>query len=499
MSNRVIDRRRRKNQHKPIIEDVIINKPGYYLEIEENPKFVEIILEKYYNNTIDDINDFDAVFAYMLKSENIDRLKYGKHGYLINTIKPYPIPKCNGAFFQLMETTKNIGTNGVRGLTYAQIRICSIKLPMRVLKLFINACKKEYIADKNNKLGGEIYYFDHETHVGSPSSNNGIMDKYITFSKMHFHTNKTFDNVFFTDKEVLKNRVHHFLNNRDWYNKRGIPYTLGFMFHGGPGTGKTSTIKAIANASQRHVFNVKLGDVKTNTQLRNLFQSEYVQVLDPVSGKKEKYIIPIMKRLYVIEDIDSMADIVRKRSDKKQNSGVSTRGGNVASSKLLNSLKRQLFEAQNDYNNPERKIKLEADIKEVEEELERQATDAITLSSLLDVLDGTYEIPDRMFCITTNDPDTLDPAFIRPGRVDMIVKFSNATHEIMVGMFSNFYEQKFTIDMFEGICEKMISPATVNQIMFKHFYHPGNAIKELESLATSIQENGGPNTDYIRQ
>jgi SpoVK/Ycf46/Vps4 family AAA+-type ATPase len=229
-----------------------------------------------------------------------------------------------------------------------------------------------------------------------------------------------------------------------------------------------------------------------------MFQSEYVQVLDPLSGKKEKYIIPIMKRLYVIEDIDSMADIVRKRSDKKQGSGVSVRGGNVASSKVLNALKRQLFEAQTDYNNPEKKVGLEQQIKEVEEELERQATDAITLSSLLDVLDGTYEIPDRMFCITTNDPDTLDPAFIRPGRVDMIVKFTNATHSIMLGMFSNFYESEFKISMFEGICEGMVSPASVNQILFKHFYNPDNAIKELEVLSNSVRESGGPSTDYIR-
>ena len=494
--SRVIDRRRRKQKNNPIIEDVVLHKPSYWISMEDDAKFMEIVLEKYYNNTADEINDFDAVFAYMLKSENIDRLKYGKYGYLINTTKPFPIPKFSGLYFQLMTTTKGVTNTGVQTVSYAMIRVCSKTLPMKGLKLFINACKKEYIADTNNKLGGEIYYFDHETHMQNPSS--GTIEKYITFSKMAFHTNKTFNNVFFTKKEVLKNRVNHFLNNRDWYNKRGIPYTLGFMFHGGPGTGKTSTIKAIANASQRHVFNVKLGDVKTNTQLRNLFQSEYVQVLDPVSGKKEKYIIPIMKRLYVIEDIDSMADIVRKRSDKKQNSDVSVRGGNVASSKVLNSLKRQLFESQSDYKNPERKVELEQQIKEVEEELERHATDAITLSSLLDVLDGTYEIPDRMFCITTNDPETLDPAFIRPGRVDMIVQFTNATHDIILGMFSNFYEQKFDIEMFEGVCEKMISPAMVNQILFKHFYSPTNAITELETWSNKIKDSGGPSTDYIR-
>ena len=112
------------------------------------------VVEKYYNNNLNEINDFDAVFSYMLKSENIDRLKYGNHGYLINTIKAFPVPKFSGIYFQLMETKKNSTNTGVQNVSYATIRVCSKTLSMKGLKLLIvpsNCCS-------NNKSYRKILF-----------------------------------------------------------------------------------------------------------------------------------------------------------------------------------------------------------------------------------------------------------------------------------------------------------------------------------------------------
>ena len=56
--------------------------------------------------------------------------------------------------------------------------------------------------------------------------------------KKDFVTARTFKNIYFEEKKDVEARVNHFINNKKWYDERGIPYTLGFMFQGPPGTGK---------------------------------------------------------------------------------------------------------------------------------------------------------------------------------------------------------------------------------------------------------------------
>merc|ERR1719428_542252 len=44
--------------------------------------------------------------------------------------------------------------------------------------------------------------------------------------------------------------------------------------------------------------------------------------------------------------------------------------------------------------------------------------DKLNLSGLLNVLDGVVDTPERILIMTTNHPEQLDPALIRPGRID---------------------------------------------------------------------------------
>merc|ERR1712154_539392 len=108
--------------------------------------------------------------------------------------------------------------------------------------------------------------------------------------------------------DIVK-RIDFFTNNKAWYKKRGIPYTMGFMFYGDPGCGKTSTIKAIANHTQRHIVSVPLNKIKTAKELLNVFYNVKMNYKD----------IPLNQRLYVLEDIDAadLKDVVGERSKDK--------------------------------------------------------------------------------------------------------------------------------------------------------------------------------------
>ena len=70
---------------------------------------------------------------------------------------------------------------------------------------------------------------------------------------------------------MLLQHLDYFLNNESEYKRLGIPYTAGYLFYGPPGNGKTSTIKAIANKTKRHILNVELTTIRSVSDLYDIF------------------------------------------------------------------------------------------------------------------------------------------------------------------------------------------------------------------------------------
>jgi hypothetical protein len=223
-------------------------------------------------------------------------------------------------------------------------------------------------------------------------------------------------------------------------------------------THNTSCVKAIANEGRRHIINVQLSEIKTKAQLQHLFFNDELHVYNGLNT--EKYTIPVSERLYVIEDIDAMGDAVLRREWKKP----------TPVSQKPKSDEDAWLDRQ----------------KESEQE-------TLDLSFLLNLLDGTLEASGRILIVTTNFPERLDRALIRPGRIDMILPFKKCTRGILREMASAFYDRPIAIPEDPALDYKW-SPAEVNQILFRNFTDPETAVTELVGLAskdlTGIVENG---------
>jgi hypothetical protein len=211
-------------------------------------------------------------------------------------------------------------------------------------------------------------------------------------------------------------------------------------------THNTSSVKAIANEGRRHIINVQLSEIKTKTQLQHLFFNDEIHVYNGINT--EKYTIPVSERLYVIEDIDAMGDTVLRREWKKPVS--------------------------------EKKKEEDIFLNRKDDEKEKEQID---LSFLLNLLDGTLEANGRILIITTNFPERIDKALIRPGRIDMIVNFKKCTHAILQEMVNAFYDSHHDIPDDASLDYKW-TPAEVNQILFRNFENPEKAIEEMISLQT---------------
>ena len=74
--------------------------------------------------------------------------------------------------------------------------------------------------------------------------------------------------------------------------------------------------------------------------------------------------------------------------------------------------------------------------------------DKITLSYLLNIIDGIRETPGRILIITSNHYEKLDNALIRPGRIDCTLKMNNASYDTINLMFKKYYS--ITLEEFKS-------------------------------------------------
>jgi len=76
-------------------------------------------------------------------------------------------------------------------------------------------------------------------------------------------------------------------------------------------------------------------------------------------------------------------------------------------------------------------------------------------------MDGINNQPGRIIIFTTNHPETLDEAFLRPGRIDLRIKFGRPSRKVMYQIIHNwykahddFYPGKNLVSQFEEKWEK---------------------------------------------
>ncbi len=236
-------------------------------------------------------------------------------------------------------------------------------------------------------------------------------------------------------KNNLKNKVKKdldlFLNSEDWYKERDIPYYRGYLFYGEPGTGKTSMIKAMSLYAKRHIHYLMLSEIQSDTELIELL-------------KKVDYKTTIL----VIEDIDAMTNIVKSRTiaDKEDSS---------------------------DEDNKNKTS-------------EKKKENTLTLSGLLNVLDGVFVSHGRILIMTSNHPEQLDKALLRPGRCDCKYIFDNCNKEQIKELYYLFFNELIDDKDLDSIEENKYSPAHISSVFQIYRNNPKESIYHLDDDLTNF-------------
>lgn len=454
-----------------------------------------ITFERKYKEEEQNVNEIvDSILEYICKQNNAKNLIYSDR-FMVNNKEEFDIT--NKIKCKVREMTYN-NENDLILLTF---KIYSYELELSELRAWVQNIYHLYQIQKKNNLGDKKYFFN-EIPLQLPFDNTGeyrfeTAPPNLSFSMSEFNTNKTLSNVFGKYVEKIKERIDLFINHPEWYKKRGIPHTLGIMLHGPPGTGKTSIIKAIAKDTDRHIINISLRETSTQSQLRNLFFNENLVIVQ--NKMQQNILIPLEQRIYVIEDIDCLTDVVLDRKYKEEMDKKDEEEKNMEEEKkimtnmMLKSSKNVVAQANpldSFFNNSltsTDNISKENITKKV---LKNTNSEKITLSFLLNLLDGVLETPGRILIITSNYPEKLDKALIRPGRIDLSFRFGNADNYMIKKMLKHFYEKLEIKDDREiNKLDNKFTPAELINTLCMNYTNGENALKELKQKLENIDND----------
>ena len=296
------------------------------------------------------------------------------------------------------------------------LEISSNKLSLKDLIKWVEIKEKKYKKILKNKLLEEQMLVE---------ISYNSKEKEIDCTYNPWQSNASFENRFFSGKDQIVEKIKFFINNEHYFKNKGIPYTLGILLYGEPGCGKTGFIKSILNLTKRHGIKFNLSNKFDFTLLKNIIYNEEIS---------EDVIIPQNKRIFIFEDIDAMGDAVKDRDLKPQES--------IEEDNDIQQQMQEIIIKQN-----KKLLRKKSKDFEDDELFGSHVNDNNNLSYFLNILDGLQECPGRIIIMTTNKPEYLDKALIRPGRIDYNINMTKATTDDIRKMVNHWWENTSPIDI----------------------------------------------------
>ncbi|KAF7325228.1 p-loop containing nucleoside triphosphate hydrolase protein [Mycena kentingensis (nom. inval.)] len=217
-------------------------------------------------------------------------------------------------------------------------------------------------------------------------------------------------------KESLLADAKEFLGCRDWYLAAGVPYRRGYLLHGEPGTGKSSTVHALAGELGLPIYvislsapgmdDVRLGQLIRDTQAQSII---------------------------LLEDLDCA------------------------------------FPAD-------------------------EAKSQVTLAGLLNALDSVASQEGRLMFATANSIEQLDGALVRPGRMDVKVRYTLAASEQIKALFERFYPDTGALlaERFAGsVPANLFAMADLQGYLLGHKHDPQAAAEGVGAWVEAEKERHG--------
>lgn len=321
--------------------------------------------------------------------------------------------------------------------------------------------------------GGTAYnYYNHGVPPGMPPGGTMINGKYVPpappklvkkdklipkiYVQLVKKDRKPLDYLYLPEDKMatLQKYLKNFKNFRERFEKYGVPYRGGILLSGVPGCGKSSTILATATFLMKDIYYLDLGQIKNNDELKLCV--EYLRINSKTGG------------IVIFEDIDCSTPIVLRRTPEitglnttanANHAGHSAHAGHAGHQAKVESTNLQVKKTLATYSDDDQQ--------------------PLSLSFLLNVLDGTMAPDDVIFIMTTNFKHRLDPALIRPGRIDLSINVTHCTRYQLSRIYKDLYDNNIPEEILERFPENKWITAKVILHLFHNSFNRNLSVDKL--------------------
>ncbi len=239
---------------------------------------------------------------------------------------------------------------------------------------------------------------------------NEFEQKYVKNMKFYVHDaeyweayvmpHRSLDTVYLPDKQLndILADIDVFFTSQNKYQSLGIPWRRTLLLEGPPGSGKSTLVQALSSKFRIPIYYLNAGKLSESGARSLLFS-----VVSPC--------------IILMEDIDSV-DAAKTR------------------------------------------IKKDTPVKKKSNEEKTENALGLKPSELLNLLDGIVATEQRVVIMTTNHPETLDPALLRPGRTDRRFHIGYA-REPELQRFHKNASQHYTLPEYNEFRKQLLEKCTI--------------------------------------
>ncbi|KAI6671421.1 hypothetical protein NL676_006306 [Syzygium grande] len=225
-------------------------------------------------------------------------------------------------------------------------------------------------------------------------------------------------------KKTIIDDLERFVRRKEYYKRVGKAWKRGYLLFGPPARGNRALIAAMANYLNFDIYDLELSGLRSNAELRRLLVATANQ------------------SILVVEDIDCTIELQERKSETR--------------AARMNTMSTEY------------------------------SREDLTLSGLLNFIDGLWSScgDERIIVFTTNHKEKLDPALLRPGRMDVHVHMSYCTpcgFRLLASNYLGIDSHELFGQIESSIAAARVTPAEVAEQLMKSD-EPEVALRDMVSF-----------------